>query len=201
MAEHLSQHATGSWEKTANLKQSLSQAFELTEGIKKWTRNPKRAESVVHADEAPLQYHTVTQGFVGLENSEIFNRYVVKYHSDFLLKLEMNFSDIEPVASSSNNQIHPSNIISQISQKRVMEAQVLPPIKRARTVRHCIRCGQPAGQCNGASAWFRCQHNCRDCGEGQPKICAGRSSKAPEKSRCGPPTTAELTAAARKYLF
>lgn len=82
----MSQHATGSWEKTANLKQSLSQAFELTEGIKKWTRNPKRAESILHADEAPLQYHTATQGFVELESSEIPNRYVVEYHLDFLLK-------------------------------------------------------------------------------------------------------------------
>lgn len=115
----------------------------------------------------------------------------------------MNFSDIEPVASSSRNQlseIHPSNIVSQISQKRVMEAQVLPPIKKARTARHCIRCGQSAGQCNGASAWFRCQYSCRDCGEKLAKLCAGRSSKAAEKSRCGPPAATELTAAARKHL-
>ncbi|KAJ3963317.1 hypothetical protein EV361DRAFT_226739, partial [Lentinula raphanica] len=168
LSEHLSQYASGDWEKTANMKQSLSQAFEITETVRKQTRDPARSSSIIHATEAPLLRQQVTKGFIELQSGT---------HG------ELNAN---------------TTITAQISHKRAMDAQPEPATKRIRTSRHCIRCGQGAGQCKGTSAWFMCQYSCRDCGTLPITKCAGRTSKHPNKPRCGPPS--ELTPAAHKYL-
>ncbi|KAJ3768614.1 hypothetical protein FB446DRAFT_706893 [Lentinula raphanica] len=124
LSKHLSQYASGDWEKTANLKQSLSQAFEITDAVKKQTRDPGCSDSIVHATEAPLLRQQVTKGFIELPG----------IHSD----------------SNAN-----TTITTQISHKRAMKAQLEPVTKRVRTSRHCIQCGQGAGQCKGTSAWTK----------------------------------------------
>ncbi|KAE9382446.1 hypothetical protein BT96DRAFT_1010633 [Gymnopus androsaceus JB14] len=180
LSEQLSQYASGDWQKTANIKQSLSQAFELTDTIRRQTRDPRRAESIINATETSLQPHHVTQGFdVGSVTS---------------------VSGTSNSGSAESNQTHPNiiDMATQISRQRTMDAQPSQAIKKQRNSRHCIRCGQAPGQCNGAGAWYRCQYPCRDCGEKSPKSCAGRDSKAPGKPQCGPLT--ELTPAARKHL-
>ncbi|KIK59017.1 hypothetical protein GYMLUDRAFT_245467 [Collybiopsis luxurians FD-317 M1] len=180
LSEQLAQYANGNWEKNSNLQQSLSLAFNVTSALKKMTRDPKRAEKVVHATEAPLQPNHVSQGLIELPD--------------------------DPASSTGSVSVqtsHPNTVastVTRISQKRTMEAQPEPPKKKPRISRHCIRCGGEAGQCNGASAWYRCQHACRDCGQRSVKLCIGRNSKNPGKARCECPSLADLTSAAQKHL-
>ncbi|KIK55784.1 hypothetical protein GYMLUDRAFT_1017370 [Collybiopsis luxurians FD-317 M1] len=66
LTEQLLQYAHGDWERNGNLRQSLSLAFDVTDSIKKKTRDAKCSDFVTHPVEAPLHPHQVTQGFIEL---------------------------------------------------------------------------------------------------------------------------------------
>ncbi|KIK65881.1 hypothetical protein GYMLUDRAFT_239563 [Collybiopsis luxurians FD-317 M1] len=110
LSEQLAQYANGNWEKNSNLQQSLSLAFDVTSALKKMTQDPKHAEKVVHATEAPLQPNHVSQGLIELPNDPASS-----------------------TGSVSMQTSHPNTVASTvtcISQKRTMEAQPEPPKKK-----------------------------------------------------------------------
>ncbi|KAJ3759415.1 hypothetical protein EV360DRAFT_82154 [Lentinula raphanica] len=99
LSEQLTQYANGNWERNGNLRQSLSLAFDITNSIKQRTRDPQRAEKLVHASEAPLERQHVAQGFI-----------------------EELTHDASPVTQNTTVML-----ATQISKKRTMDAQPQPP--------------------------------------------------------------------------
>nr|GAT42490.1 predicted protein [Mycena chlorophos] len=172
LEEQLTSYFNGAYKDAANIRLSCARVYEQTSQLQAELQDPKRAEKIINAPMSDPVALQVTAGFIADEMSHVPSASEVQY--------------VQQLAAATNVSEATANLTFRRSVKRTAESAAQgQPAGKKRQERTCIRCGRGAG-CPGRSSWYMCEHNCRDCGERNPRICAGRYSKAPNTVRCKP---------------